>query len=205
MAGIDSTGTAIEWALVEMLRNPQIMKQAQAELDFVVGSKHLVQESDLENLPYLQAVLKETYRMHTAAPLSFGRQSTQPFTVQGYTFPTKTRVFFNQWAVHRDPSMYDNPEEFDPSRFLKHPEVNTGGGHYQLLPFGTGRRICLGMPLATQMIAIVLAHLVHSFNWCLPHGEDPKNLDVSEVFGIFNSKRTTLYVIPKPRQSALLY
>lgn len=205
VAGTETSASTIEWTITELVRNPDIMKRAQAELDSVVGSDQLVQESDLENLPYLQAILKESFRLHPATPLTLPRESIQPFTLAGYNFPAKTLLLINQWAIHRDPATYDRPEEFNPERFVKHPEISVMGAHYQLLPFGTGRRICPGLPLAMEVIAIVVAHLVHSFDWSLPHGEDPKDLDMAETFGVSASRKTPLMVIPKPRLSASLY
>ena len=205
VAGTDPSASTIEWAITELIRNPDIMHRAQAELDSVVGSDKLVQESDLENLPFLQAILKETFRLHTAVPLNFPRVCNQPFTLAGYSFPAKTQLFLNQWAIHRDPSIYERPEEFIPDRFVNHPEITTMGANYQLLPFGTGRRMCLGQPLAVQAITILLAHLVHSFDWSLRPGEDPKDLDMSETFGVSAARRSPLIVIPTPRPSAALY
>jgi flavonoid 3',5'-hydroxylase len=123
------------------------MKHAQEELDTVVGTNRLVSESDLQHLPYLQAILKETFRIHPPAPLMLPHRSIQPCKVEGYNLPTNTRLMVNLWAMGRDPNIWEKPLEFDPDRFMQHPKIDVHGHDFELLPFGSGRGACPGRPL----------------------------------------------------------
>ncbi|CBI24737.3 unnamed protein product, partial [Vitis vinifera] len=190
VGGTDTTATMVEWVMAEMIRNPVIMTRAQEELTNVVGMGSIVEESHLPKLQYMDAVIKESLRLHPALPLLVPKCPSQDCTVGGYTIAKGTKVFLNVWAIHRDPQIWDSPSEFKPERFLSEPgRWDYTGNNFQYLPFGSGRRICAGIPLAERMIIYLLASLLHSFNWQLPEGED---LDLSEKFGIVLKKRTPL-------------
>lgn len=205
VAGTDTSATTIEWAIVELLRHPECMRKVREELDSVVGNR-LVKEEDLDNMPYLNAVLKETFRLHPATPLGLPREASQPFQLQGYTFPAGTRLFINQWAIHHDPAIYPDPYEYKPERFLEGAEINiVGDSQYQLIPFGSGRRNCLGMPMAVLVIPLLLCHCLHSIDFSLPKGQEPKDLDMSESFGVSAPKTQPLMIYAKPRAPAALY
>ncbi|KAG0605005.1 hypothetical protein M758_9G025200 [Ceratodon purpureus] len=199
-AGAETQSSTIEWVMAYLLRHRDVMQRAQAEVDNVVGSERVVQETDLEHLPYLDAVVKEVMRVQPSAPIGVNHESREECRVAGYNLPARTRLIFNIHAIHRDPSVYDRPKEFDPSRFLN---ASSEGLQYQLMPFGAGRRICPGMPLANINMTHILAHLLHSFDWDLPDGEE---LDLVERFdGITAPKLRPLMTIAKPRKPALLY
>ena len=128
----------------ELVLYPTLMNRTREEIDGVVGLDRLVEESDFSKLPYLQAIVKETFRLHQS-PLGLPRESTAPGEALGYKIPTKTRIIFNIHAIHRDPAVYDNPDEFHPDRFLReHVHVNhmSAFDSYELIPFGVGRRMC---------------------------------------------------------------
>jgi cytochrome P450 len=205
LAGTDTSALTVEWGLAELLRNPIVMKKLQTELDTVVGKDRIVMETDLPNLPYLQAVTKEVFRLHPTTPLGIPHESMEPTTVLGFKFPTKTRLFLNLYAIQRDPMMWEWPLEFDPERFVKNPEIDVRGKHLQLMPFGTGRRMCPGMPLAVVFVQMGLARLAHSFDFTLPGGEDPLKLDMTETFGLSTPRVHPLHVHPKPRLPKHLY
>jgi cytochrome P450 len=205
LAGTDTSALTVEWGLAELLRNPIVMKKLQTELDTVVGKDRIVMETDLPNLPYLQAVTKEVFRLHPTTPLGIPHESMETTTVLGFKFPTKTRLFLNLYAIQRDPMMWEWPLEFDPERFVKNPEIDVRGKHLQLMPFGTGRRMCPGMPLAVVFVQMGLARLAHSFDFTLPGGEDPLKLDMTETFGLSTPRVHPLHVHPKPRLPKHLY
>ncbi|KAG0563434.1 hypothetical protein KC19_8G031100 [Ceratodon purpureus] len=206
VAGTDTSATTIEWAIAELLRHPDQLKRVREELNSVFGPNQLVTESELDNLPYLNAIVKEAFRLHPATPLGLPREAHETFQLQGYTFPKGTRLFINQWAVHRDPAVYDQPQEFKPERFLEGPEINIAGDtQYQLIPFGSGRRNCVGLPMAQLVIRLVVAHLLHSVDFALPEGQEPKDLDMSESFGLAAPMLHPLMVYATPRESAALY
>jgi cytochrome P450 len=188
--------------MAELLRHPDIMKRAQEELDTVVGTDRLVSESDLQHLPYLQAILKETFRIHPPGPLLVPHRSIQPCQVEGYNLPTNTRLIVNLWAMGRDPNNWEKPLEFDPDRFMQqHPEIDVHGHDFELLPFGTGRRACPGRPLGILFVQIVLANLLQSFDWTLPPNlqQEPMKLDMSETFGLTLKKTQGLCAKAQPR------
>lgn len=205
-AGTETQSTTIEWAMTYLLRHPAVMHRAQAEILSVVGADRPVQESDLERLPFLDAVVKEVLRVQPPAPLGVNHESREPQTVAGYSLPAKTRLMFNIHAIHRDPKVFDNPDDFDPSRFMVSTSTSdqgTASDPHQLMPFGAGRRICPGMPLAMVNMNHILAHLLHCFDWRVPEGEV---LDFEERFdGITVPKLRPLLAIATPRKPALLY
>ncbi len=205
LGGTDTSSVTIEWAMAELLRNPKIMKYAQTELDNLVGSNHVVDESHLQHLSYLQAIIKETFRLHPAAPVMIPHMSNEACQIEGYNLPPNSRVMVNLWAIGRDPTTWDRPLEFDPVRFLEHPEIDVNGQSFELLPFGSGRRACPGRPLAALVIQFTLASLLHSFDWSLPNQQEPSTLDMSEKFGLTLPRAQRLHVMAHPRLPAHLY
>lgn len=198
IGGTDTTITTVEWVMAELLNTPQIMAKVQQELKDVVGVNNIVEESHLPNLHYLDAVLKETLRLHPALPLLLPKRPSQSAIVGGYTIPEGTKVFLNAYAIQRDPQVWESPLEFQPERFLNSTNLEYAGNNMNYLPFGSGRRICAGLPLAEKMLMFVLASLLHSFDWKLPEGE---NVDLSEGFGLVIKKNERLLAIPAPRLS----
>ncbi|XP_015084943.1 ferruginol synthase-like [Solanum pennellii] len=197
IGGTDSTITTIEWVMTELLNNPETMSEVQQELKHVVGMNNIVEESHLPELHYLDAVIKETLRLHPALPLLVPKRPSQSAIVGGYTIPQGTKVFLNVYAIHRDPHVWESPLEFQPERFLnRSTNLDYAGNNMKYLPFGSGRRICAGLPLAEKMVMCMLASLLHSFDWKLPEGE---NVDLSEGFGLVIKKNERLFAIPTPR------
>lgn len=165
----------------------------------VVGKDSIVEENHLSKLPYLYAVMKEVLRLHPAVPLLVPHCPSKTCIVGGYTIPKGTRVLINAWAIHRDPSIWVNPLEFIPERFMdSNYKLDFTGNDFRYFPFGSGRRICAGIAMAERMFLLSLAALVHSFDWKLPEGE---KLDLSEKFGIVLKKKIPLVAVPTPRLS----
>ncbi|KAF6168576.1 hypothetical protein GIB67_005188 [Kingdonia uniflora] len=199
VAGTDTTSTTFEWAMTEMMNNPKIMKKVQDELEKVVGRNNFVEEADLPQLHYLNAVVKETLRLHPAVPLLIPRCPSESCIVGGYTIPKGAQVLVNAWAIQRDPEVWENPLKFEPERFLRGTSKwDFKGNDFRYIPFGSGRRICAGIGVVERMLPHVLASFVHLFEWHLPEGVD---LDLLEKFGIVLKKNTPLIVIPVPRFS----
>lgn len=205
-AGTDTIANIVEWGMSELMANPKIRKQAQAEIDAVVGQDRLVQESDHPNLPFLQAIVKETYRMHPSLPLGLRRESHEPCIISGFQLPAHTELILNTYAIHRDPKVYENPNEFKPSRFLDHPEVDPLSGHdyYELIPFGVGRRMCPGYNLGNVMVTSMIANLLQCFDWGLPEGKSAESLDMSEYYSFMSFRRQPLCLVAQPRSAASL-
>jgi cytochrome P450 len=193
----DTTTVTITWALSLLLNNRHTLKKVQEELDEQVGKERLVNESDINNLVYLQAVVKETLRLYPAGPLSGARQFTEDCTVGLYHIQAGTRLILNLWKMHRDPRVWSEPFEFQPERFLNtHKDVDVKGKHYELLPFGGGRRSCPGITFGLQMTNLALASFLQAFEVTTPSNA---HVDMSATFGLTNIKTTPLDVIAKPR------
>ncbi|XP_077228880.1 cytochrome P450 71AU50-like [Tasmannia lanceolata] len=195
---MDTSATAIEWALSELFRHPQVMKKLQEEIENVVGIERMVEESDLENLEYLDMVVKESMRLHPVAPLLIPHESMEDCVVNGFHIPKKSRVMINAMAIGRDPDSWPNAEEFLPERFISS-NVDVRGRNFQLIPFGSGRRSCPGMQLGLTVVRLVLAQLVHCFDWELPDGMSPGDLDMSETFSLVVPRAKHLMAIPTYR------
>nr|AMZ03403.1 cytochrome P450 CYP76AH16 [Plectranthus barbatus]UPO25015.1 cytochrome P450 CYP76AH16 [synthetic construct] len=165
VAGSESTVMSIEWIMSELMLHPQSLAKLKAELRSVMGERKMIQESeDISRLPFLNAVIKETLRLHPPGPLLFPRQNTNDVELNGYFIPKGTQILVNEWAIGRDPSVWPNPESFVPERFLDK-NIDYKGQDPQLVPFGSGRRICLGIPIAHRMVHSTVAALIHNFEW----------------------------------------
>jgi len=189
----------IEWAMTEILRNRQVMKKVQDELTEIVGLNNIVEESHLPKLKYLDAVFRETFRLHPPLPFLLPRAPSKTCTVGGYTVPKGSTIFLNVWAIQRDPRYWENPLEFNPERFLNYKGIEKwdyAGTNSKFFPLGSGRRRCPGVGLGEKMMMHALGSLLHSFDWSLPKGH---KLDLSDKFGIALKKRKPLIAIPSPR------
>lgn len=195
---MDTSATAIEWTLSELIKHPRVMKKVQKELENVVGRERVVDESDLEKLEYLGMVVKETMRLHPVAPLLIPHAAIEDCTVNGFHIPQKSRVMINVWAIGRDPSAWTDPEMFIPERF-DGSNIDFHGRDFQFLPFGSGRRGCPGMQLGLTMVQLVVAQLVHCFDWELPNNMLPTELDMTEEFGLTVPRAKHLLAVPTPR------
>ncbi|KAL0441095.1 UNVERIFIED_CONTAM: cytochrome [Sesamum radiatum] len=196
-AGTDTTVSTLEWSIAELIRNPRTMKTLQNEVREVAGMKEEISEDDLEKMHYLKAVIKESLRLHSPVPLLVPRESTQDTKVMGYDISAGTRVIVNAWAIARDPSLWENPEEFHPERFLD-TSVDFRGHHFELIPFGAGRRGCPGVAFAVAVNELALAKLVHKFDFALPDGGREEDLDMSESYGITAHRKHPLLVAATP-------
>ena len=197
-ASMDTSATMIEWALSELIKHPPMMKKVINELEKVVGMERMVEESDLESLEYLNMVVKETLRLHPVVPLLIPHESIEDCTVDGFHIPQKSRVIVNVWAIGRDPNAWTDADKFLPERFMES-DIDFRGQHFQFIPFGSGRRGCPGMQLGLTVVRLVLAQLVHCFDWELPDNMLPSELDMTEEFGITLPRAKHLVAIPTCR------
>ncbi|XP_027093056.1 cytochrome P450 CYP82D47-like [Coffea eugenioides] len=202
--GSDTTVVMLTWTLSLIMNNPRVLKTAQEELDLHVGKERRVTESDISNLVYLQAIIKETLRLYPPGPLGGTRELSEDCIIGGYHIPKGTRVILNMWKIQRDPNVWhDGPLEFRPERFLTtHKHIDVKGYHFELIPFGAGRRICPGINLGLQMLRLVLANLLHAFDLSTPSNEP---VDMTESAGLTNIKATPLQLLVAPRLPPHLY
>ena len=203
--GTDSSAVTIEWAISELLRKPEVLAKATEELDSVIGHGRLVTEQDIPNLPYLEAIVKETMRLHPVTPLLAPRLSREDASTGSYDIPAGTLVFVNVWAIGRDPAVLgDAPDEFRPERFVGS-SLDVKGQDFELLPFGSGRRMCPCIGLGLKMVQVILANLVHGFAWRLPDGMAKEELSMEEKFGLSMPRLLPLRAVAEPRLPAHLY
>ncbi|KAH7575159.1 hypothetical protein JRO89_XS02G0055900 [Xanthoceras sorbifolium] len=203
LGGSDTTTGTLTWGLSLLLNNRHVLKKAQDELNLHVGKHRQVDESDIKNLIYLQAIVMETLRLYPAVPLSGPREAMEDCTIAGYHIPAGTRLVVNLWKLHRDPRIWLNPSEFVPERFLnEHANLDVRGLQFEFLPFGSGRRKCPGISLALQVLHLTLARLLHAFE--LGTVGDT-TVDMSEGPGLNVPKATPLEVILSPRLPSMLF
>ncbi|KAI3763174.1 hypothetical protein L1987_53625 [Smallanthus sonchifolius] len=197
-AGTDTTFASLEWAISELIRHPRVMKKLQQEVIEIAEGRPIILEKDLEKMQYLKATIKETLRLHVPIPLLIPRESTQDVKLMGYDIPAGTQAIINASAIGRDPTLWEEPDEFRPERFLNSP-IDYKGLHFELLPFGAGRRGCPGIQFAMVVNELALANVVYKFNLALPNGMKNEDLDMSETTGITVHKKSPLLVMATPR------
>ncbi|RZC64696.1 hypothetical protein C5167_008385 [Papaver somniferum] len=204
LGGTDTVMVSLLWALTLLVNHPDVLEKAENELIMHVGKERQVEVSDIKNLLYLQAIIKETMRLYPPGPLSAPCESMEDCTIAGYHIPAGTRLIVNIWKVQRDPQVWSDPEEFRPERFLTGEHLNTGIGpqDFKLMPFGSGRRICPASSFSLQIVHLTLARLVHGFKFKTP-SDAP--IDMTESSGLNNVKGTPLEVLITPTLSSNLY
>ncbi|CAO2145908.1 unnamed protein product [Urochloa humidicola] len=197
-AGSDTLPNVLNWCMAELVRNPEAMAKAQEKVREAFKGKSTITEEDLKRCSYIDLVLKETMRLHPPVPLLLPRKCRETCKVMGYNIPKDTVVFVNVWAICRDPKYWDNPEEFKPERF-EDSKLDYKGTDFEYLPFGAGRRICPAINLGVANIDLALARLLYHFDWKLPDGMEPKDVDVREASGLVAGKKTNLFLHPITR------
>eukprot|EP01018_Ginkgo_biloba_P008292 Gb_24989 [translate_table: standard] len=181
-----------------MLLNPSMMKKVKDELESVVGLNRMVEESDLPQLEYLKAVVKEILRLHPPGPLSMPHEARENCIVGGYNIPRKARIIVNVFALGANPNSWEDSEKFKPERFIGSP-IDVKGQNFEVIPFGSGRRGCPGQPLAISLVEYALATLLHCFDWRLPDGMRAEDLSMTEEFGLSTPRAVHLVAVPTPR------
>ncbi|KAL8149915.1 hypothetical protein AgCh_006791 [Apium graveolens] len=196
VAGSDTSAAAVVWAMTLLMKNPSEMKKVQQEIRDLTGKKGFVDENDVQKLVYLKAVVKEAMRLHPPAPLLLPHESIDNCVISGYKIEAKTRAYVNAYAIGRDPECYENPDEFLPERFMNS-NIDLKGQHFELIPFGTGRRMCPGMLMGVATTELALANLLYSFNWELPPGMTKEDIDMDSVPGAVVQKKNHLCLVPE--------
>ncbi|XP_054816316.1 cytochrome P450 71D10-like [Prosopis cineraria] len=197
-AGTRTSAQTIEWIMSELLKNPEIMKEAQGEVRRVYENKGYVDESELHKLKYIDAVIKETLRLHPPLPLLIPRESSKRCEINGYEIPQKTRVIINAWALGRDPKYWNEADKFQPQRFINNTSIEYSfrGTEFEYIPFGSGRRICPGISFGYAVIELVIAKLLYHFDWKLPNGMKPEEFDMDESVSADGARKNALCLVP---------
>ncbi|KAD7116432.1 hypothetical protein E3N88_03700 [Mikania micrantha] len=173
--GTDTVAILLEWIMARMVLHQDIQAKAQDEIEDLVGPSRPVQDSDVQNLVYVQAIVKEVLRLHPPGPLlSWARLATHDVHLGKFFVPAGTTAMVNMWAITHDPSIWKNPWNFKPERFIEE-EFPIMGSDLRLAPFGSGRRVCPGKSLGLATVNLWLAQLLQQYKW-LPS----TNVDLSE-------------------------
>ncbi|TKY69140.1 steroid 17alpha-monooxygenase or 17alpha-hydroxyprogesterone aldolase [Spatholobus suberectus] len=181
--------------MAEVVRDPRVMKKAQAEVREVFNTKGRVDETCINEMKYLKSVVKETLRLHPPAPLLLPRECGQACDIHGYHIPVKSKVIVNAWAIGRDPNYWTEPERFYPERFIDS-SIDYKGSNFEYIPFGGGRRICPGSTFGLIYVELTLALLLYHFDWKLPNGMKSEDLDMTEQFGLLVRRKHDLCLTP---------
>ncbi|XP_038905939.1 iridoid oxidase [Benincasa hispida] len=196
-AGTDTTTSTHRMAMAELLHNPAALQKLQAELRATIPPNATSKKTHLQNLPYLDAVVKETLRLHPPLPFLFPRMAMKHCKIFGYRIPAETQVLVNFWAIGRDPKNWKDALVFSPERFLVSTDSKDfKGQHFDFIPFGSGRRMCPAVPLASRVLPMALGSLILSFDWALPEGMSPEEMDMSAQMGITLRMKVPLKAVP---------
>ena len=183
--------------MAALMKSPEaILKKAQAEIRGAVGNKDIVNEDDIQKLPYLKAIVKETFRLYPPALLSVPRQTLANCIINGHEIQFNSIVYTNVWAIGRELEYWENPNEFLPERCLNI-SVDMKGKDFQLIPFGAGRRGCPRYSLGLAMVEVGLANLLYSFDWELPSGIKKEDIDTEVLPGLTMLKKNDLLLVAK--------
>ncbi|XP_026887548.2 cytochrome P450 2U1 [Electrophorus electricus] len=174
IAGTDTTTNSILWMVLYMCLHPDVQEKVQQEIDAVLGSGRLPSLTDKGTLPYTEATIMEVMRMTVVVPLSVPHMASRTTEFRGYTIPKGTVIIPNLWSVHRDPSVWENPDDFNPSRFLDEQGQLLRKEYF--IPFGIGRRVCMGEQLAKMEVFLMFSSLMQAFTFRLPEGHAPPSL-----------------------------
>ncbi|KAE8124340.1 hypothetical protein FH972_019238 [Carpinus fangiana] len=200
VAGTDTSSTALEWLMAEIIKNPRVMKRAQEEVR-VVSKKSKIDMNDINKMDYLKCVIKETLRLHPPIPLLLPRETLTSVKIGGYDIPPNTRVVTNALAIQTGPKVWDRPEEFLPERFEGNP-VDFRGQDFEFIPFRAGRKGCPGLTFGVASVESVIANIIYWFDWKMPGDNvQGENLDMSEVSGLTVTKKIPLHLVPMPHSS----
>jgi len=195
----ETSATTLQWTMAELMRNPRVMRKAQGEVRRVLAGQETVTEDSLSGLRYLPLVIKEALRLHPPAPLLIPRECRTPCRVLGFDVPAGAMVLVNAWAIGRDPRHWDAPEEFSPERFEGGGTVDFKVTDFEFIPFGARRRMCPGIAFGLANMDLALASLLYHFDWALPDGVQPGELDMTEAPGITTRRLSRLLLVPTLR------
>lgn len=202
IGGTDTSALTVEWAMSNLLNHPQVLETTRQNIDTHIvpsssSNRRLLKEDDLVNMNYLNCVVSETLRLCPVAPLMVPHFSSSDCVIGGFDVPRDTIVLVNLWAIHRDPSVWDDPTSFKPERFEDRDQLGQYNG--KMMPFGLGRRVCPGLGLANRVVGLVLGSMIQCFEWESGSGGP---VDMTEGPGLSMPKAEPLVVTCRPREVA---
>ena len=178
IAGLETTATALQWFMLYMVKHPEVQSRIHEEIDSVLGPDTLPLWKHRTQLPYLVATIDETLRKSSIAPLLLPHKAIKDSTLAGFNIPKGTCLMFNAWAMHQDKQEWMDPDDFNPSRFINdNGKVDQNASSKSFLPFGMGRRVCVGETLAKQELFVITSRLLHEFTFYKAPGPMPQITD----------------------------
>jgi len=205
IATVDNPPNAFEWALAEMINQPNLLQRAIEELDSVVGKERLVQEFDIPKLNFVKACAREAFRLHPVAPFNVPHISMSDTTVGNYFIPEGSHVILSRKGLGTNSKVWNEPLEFKPERHLKSDSgsnVTLTEPNLRFISFTTGKRGCPGVMLGTTMTVMLFARLLHGFTWTAPPNVSKINLAESDDD---INLAEALMAVAKPRLASHLY
>ncbi|CAH1791288.1 unnamed protein product [Owenia fusiformis] len=166
-AGTETTKTSLTWGVLHMTQHPHIQDKCHKELEIVFDKDHIPSAGDRLKMPYTEATVYELQRCANIAPVTIPHRAQEATSVGGYIIPAEAMIFGNLFSVHMDKEYWENPSAFNPDRWIKNGMVIK---HENFMPFGIGRRICLGKDLAKMELIIMFSALMQRFSFKLPDG-----------------------------------
>ncbi|EMS65582.1 Cytochrome P450 99A2 [Triticum urartu] len=202
-AGTETTSSAAEWVMSDLMRNPEVMMKAQAEVRRTFDNKSSQDhEGHIVELHHTKMVIKESMRLHPVLPLLIPRVCRETCDVGGFEVTEGTRVMVNTWALGRDPEYWHEPEEFRPERF-EDGTATYKGSRFDYLPFGSERRICPGDTFGVAVLELIVARLLYYFDWSLPAGVKPSELDMEMIVTLTSRRKNQLHLVATPYKACL--
>jgi cytochrome P450 len=180
LGGTDTTATTLLWAMANLVKNQNIQEKLYDEIKEVVKHSEEIEEEHLQKMPYLKAVVLETFRRHPPGHFILPRAVIQETIMDGYKIPKDAMINFPVAELGWDPNVWENPMEFKPERFLSGEDVDfdlKGFKEIKMMPFGAGRRVCPAINIAMLHLEYFVANLVRDFKWTI---EDGCEVDLSE-------------------------
>ncbi|XP_077993226.1 cytochrome P450 2U1-like [Glandiceps talaboti] len=173
IGGTDTSSNALLWTVLYLAKYPDFQDKCVKDIENGIGMDKTPCFADKSKLPFIEAVTLEIQRIATIVPLAIPHKTSEPATLRGYSIPKNTMVFANLWAVHMDGTEWEDPETFDPGRFLdENGNINKMKSN-RIMPFGIGPRECIGLQLAKVEIFLFLTSILQRFEFKLPEGDNP--------------------------------
>jgi len=163
IAGQETTTTTLLWAFIYLIRQPDIQREVQNELAKVVGHDRDVLLEDRKNLPFTVATINEVQRLASIVTFNLWHKTVEAVELNGYVIPRGTLIAPQMSVLFQDETEFDQPEKFDPTRFLD--PIRGKALEQKIIPFGIGKRSCLGESLARAELFLVLTNLLNKFNF----------------------------------------
>ncbi|XP_067153122.1 cytochrome P450 2U1 [Apteryx mantelli] len=175
IAGTDTTSNTLLWCLLYMSLYPEVQEKVHAEIEAVLGRDKVPSLAHKAQMPFTEATIMEVQRMTAVVPLSIPRMASETAVLQGYTIPKGSVIVPNLWSVHRDPNIWEKPDDFQPTRFLD--ENGELIKKEAFIPFGMGKRVCMGEQLAKMELFLIFASLMQSFTFLYPENATKPSME----------------------------